>query len=316
MKITKLKITVLTVLLAASGNLSAEGRSFIGLGAGLMTDLGGLGSTIAVDGLSSGTAEYPALSGASMGSGCDQAPDPAACQRGVSGRSQQVIVPENKLITYERATAGLIDAKTSGSMTGGVLSGFYEYEWSNHFFARGGLNYIRKIMGGKTRSSVAGIEWLDITWDYKMLFAPIHLGIKVGDRDGAQMYGALGLLYFDGSFSVGGKNIGDIPAYIMKMNIGTQTSLDPVTNDLEGGALMYEASVFRGHGMGFAALVGVENRLENGDKIFLEVNHVTAGSQGKALAQDTGNRRHMSTHPTYPVIMNGTYFSAGYKVEL
>jgi hypothetical protein len=301
------------VFLTSQNAIYADGKSYLGIGLGLMTDLGGLGKTITVDGLSSSTAYTPALKGAGMGVSCEETADPVACKQGIPGVSQDVIVPENELITYQRATGGLMKSETNGSMTGGVIAGFYEHEWSNNFFARAGVSYVRKIMGGHTESSVAGIEWLNIDWDYKAVYVPVHLGMKVGDKEGTQMYGALGVTYFDGGFSVGGKNIGDIPGTVLGIGIGAQTSIDPVTGQPAGGALMYESVNFRAHGYGFTSLLGVENKLDNGDAIYLEVTHITAGSQGRGNTQDLGGARHMSTHPTYPVVLNGTYFSAGYK---
>jgi hypothetical protein len=310
-------VMILTAaFLSGTSQLAAEGRNYIGLGLGIMTDLGGLGKTITVDGLSSSTAYSPSYKGAAKGKPCEEAPDPVACKTGIPGVAQDVIVPENELITYKRATGGIISADTNGSMTGGVINGYYEHEWENKIFVRTGASYVRKIMGGHTESKAAGIEWLNITWDYKALYVPVHIGMKVGDKEGTQMYGAVGVTYFDGGFTIGGKNIGDIPGTMLGIQIGAQTSLDPVTGQPAGGPLLYENVNFKAHGFGFTSLLGVENRLSNGDAIFLEVNHITAGSQGRGNTQDIGGARHMSSHPTYPVVLNGTFFSVGYKIGI
>ena len=305
----------LLLLFFFSSALFAD-TGYIGGGLGFMTDLGNLGKTITVDGLSSQTAYEPNAETAVMMGGCDSAPDPTACRTYIGGDSQQSIVPENKLITMERITGGLVHSETSGAMTGLVGSLFYEHNWDNNLFVRGGVSYTRKVLGGQSRSYIAGIKWYDITWDYRALYTPAYFGIKAGDPQTAMVYGGVGVVYFDGWFQVGGYNNGEIPLYILGQTAGTTTSINPITGKAEGGPIYHESTKFKTHGWGFTALLGLEKKFEGGDALFVEVVHVFAGGQGRGNTADFGGSNHMTTHPTYPVTLNGTFFSTGYKVGI
>lgn len=301
---------ILTVLSLIGSPLSARG-SYIGGSVGLMSDLGNLGKTITVDGLDSALVGKPAMTGSSLGKGCSAAADQNACYREVPGTRAEVIVPENTLIAYEKLTGGILSADTGGSMTGLVLNLFYEYEWDSTF-GRIGVAYNKKVMGGQTTSSVLGAKWLDITWDYRVVYVPAYFGIKTNMGEKSSVYGALGLNYHDGYFRVGGRNMGDIPTQALGIPMGATTARDASGNEV-GGGLMYENATFNSSGVGFAVLLGVEEKLDNGDKWFIEVNHIFAGGQGTASTQDVGGIRHMTSVPVYPVTLNGTFFTMGYK---
>lgn len=313
MKRKYLSMVLIGLIIFVTGPLFAD-KGYIGGGLGIMTNLGDLGKTITVDGLDSTSTFEPNMETAVYMGGCDSAPDPAACRAQITGAYQQTIVPENKLITMQRVTGGLIKSETHGSMTGLVGSIFYEHDWENNLFVRGGISYNRKVLGGRSKSYVAGVKWYDITWDYRALYVPAYFGIKVGDEKKASVYAAMGVAYFDGWFQVGGYNNGEIPAYMLKTAVGTSTSYNTLTGQYEGGPIYHESTKFKTSGIGFTALLGLEKAFENGDAFFIEVTHIFAGGQGKGNTVDLGGATHMTTHPTYPVTLNGTFFSTGYKM--
>ncbi len=307
-------ILVSVSFLFFAGSIHARG-SYFGGSVGLMSDLNNLGDTIMLDGLDSSLGNHPSMTGAVLGQGCSGAADPTACQTEQPGVPSQVIVPENKLISYKRVTGGIIDAKTNGSMTGLVTNLFYEYEWET-MFTRVGASYIFKISGGNTESSVAGMKWLDINWDYRMFYVPVYLGIKNDVGESSSVYAAMGLNYFDGYFQVGGMNMGDIPTNLLGIPIGATTSLDATTGASLGGGLLHESTRFSANGIGFQLLIGAETEVASGDKLFIEINHIFAGGQGNGQTKDLGGLKHMTSAPTYPVTLNGTFFTFGYKYAI
>lgn len=309
-----IKLLLAIFLFVPAGALFARG-SYLGGSFGIVTDLNGLGETIMVDGLDSKLSGQPSMQGAVLGKGCSEAPDPTACNTEIPGTSAEVIVPENKLITLKRVSGGIVSADTGDSMTGLNLNLFYEQEWDTTF-ARVGISNIRKITGGRTRSSVAGIEWLNVAWDYKVTIVPLYYGIKSGVGESSSVYGAIGLNYYNGYFQVGGKNLGDIPTQLLGIPTGATTVIDPYTGATKGGGLLHESARFKANGFGTALLVGFETKTENGNKWFIEVNYIAAGGQGDANTQDLGGAKHMTSAPTYPFVLNGTYVTVGYKYAI
>ncbi len=304
------------LFISLAGSLQAR-ESYLGFSVGLMPDVGNLGETITKDGLYSLVGK-PSLAGASPVTGCRDAADPVSCQTEQPGNFQRIIYPENELIALEKNTAGLFKTETAGAMTGLVLNIFYEQEFENTFW-RAGFAYNRKVLGGDTSSTLMGVKWYDIHWDYKVLYIPAYFGIKHTAGETTSIYGALGMNYHEGGFDVGGRNIGDIPTTLLGSltgPVGTTTVYDSTTGKLTGGPVLFEQSKFRGHGFGFAVLLGFEKKLKNGNKWFIEVNHIFASSYGSAQAQDLGGVNHLSAFPTFIVTLAGTFFDVGYKLAM
>ena len=310
---------ILTTILFLSITPLAYGESHhIGLGLGLMPDQGSLGQTIAVDGMKSNFAGDPSMKGAVAGKGCSEATPADGCDTEQPWDRQTIIYPENELISMQKLSGGLFQTKTSGAMTGGVLSLFYEYTMDTTFL-RTGVTYTKKVMGGNTESTLAGVKWYDISWDYHALYVPLYAGIKTNMSESSRVYGALGVTYFDGGFEVGGTNYGEFPTTLLGEyvgGIGATTVKDATTGNDKGGPILFGKATFQSSGVGFSALMGVEAEIPgSSDLWFVEIPHVFNGGYSTANTEG-GIISHMSSAPTYPVVLTGTHMSLGYKVAL
>lgn len=310
------------VFMTAFSGVYAQG-SYIGFGLGLQDDLGQLTNTIVVDGLNS-SASYPTYVGRSAPFGCGSSlvisGQANPCYVEGTGGVQKAIISENTLIGLEKNTAGLVRSKTSGGMIGGVLAVFYEGETESGLFYRAGFNYTKKILGGKSESylfkgSPFEIKWYDIEWDYYAWHIPLYFGLKAGIGESASVYGGAGINYATGGWNLGGTNNGDYIGAILGLNQGLQTTVS------QSGAIVQlpaykEAAKFRVAGFGYQFMIGVETKLESGNKLFFEIETIKAGAQGTTPTTSDGGQQALADLAVYPISLSGTNFKFGYKLAL
>ncbi|GIX40611.1 MAG: hypothetical protein KatS3mg129_0344 [Leptospiraceae bacterium] len=170
----KLKHLLILLLGFSIGGLFAEG-AYLGYGLGLQFNLGDLGSTITKDGLDN---RYG---------------------------TQKIIVPENTIDVLQRS--GLVSRETKSAMSGLMINIFYERDLTDFFYRIEGA-YTRKIIGGRTKAQLAGYTFIDQAWDFYSIVIPLYLGIKANVSETASIYGALGINYFRGGWSLHGTNDG------------------------------------------------------------------------------------------------------------
>lgn len=307
------------VFLTAFSGVSAEG-SYIGFGLGLQDDLGSLTNTIVVDGLKSGNV-YPSKTGFAAVTGCGTLTASNACYRAGNKGQQKLIVPDNELIGLEKSTGGAIRSNAGGPMIGAVLSVFYESEVGSGMFYRAGINYTKKILGGKSESwlfkgSPLQTKWYDITWDYYSWNVPIYFGLKAGIGESTSVYGGAGLNYSEGGWDLGGTNNGDIPGTFLSTDIGVQTTTNSATGAVIQTPVVAEAVKFRVRSIGYQFLIGLETKLESGNKVFFELETIKAGSQGRVVTQSAGGSQGLAPIAAYPINLGGTNFKFGYKLAL
>jgi hypothetical protein len=175
-----IKKLLILVLGFSVGGVFAQ-SAYLGYGLGLQFDLAGLGATITKDGLDN---RYG---------------------------TQKIIIPENTIDVLQRS--GLVSRETKGAMTGLALSVFYERDMADFFYRIEG-SYTRKIMGGYTKAQLAGYTFIEQSWDFYSLVVPLYLGIKANVSESASVYGAFGINYFRGGWSLSGTVDGATPCYI------------------------------------------------------------------------------------------------------
>jgi hypothetical protein len=304
-------LAALLVFAAGTSAAYAEG-SYIGLAIGIQFDLGQLGGTIAKDGLDAGD-NFP------QGNRCNPTAvlSNSCLIQGVG--TQQLIVPENRLIALEANTLGAVRSTTNGPMQGAHLGLFYESEGESTFW-RVGIGHTRKVMGGESSSTLlkgTGLDytWYDIKWDFYAWFIPAIWGIKAGVGESASVYGGLGINYAWGGWSLGGINDGDALNNALAQNAGIRTSIDS-TGALSSVPVAYESVKFRVKSILPTFLIGFDKKLENGDKIFFEIEYVTAGGYDTAGVKSEGGARGLAPWATYPVVLGGTQYKFGYKMAL
>ena len=307
MKNRLLLVGALSVLSLSFEPLSAEG-SYAGFGVGLHFDLGTLGETIATDGLDSNVGN-PSLKNHQRGTtGCG---DDVECRREQPGNSQQLIVPENKLIALENSTNQAFTTKAKGAMTGLVLNGFWEKEGENTFL-RIGVDYTRKIAGGDTESYLAGVKWYDIHWDYRSVFVPVYYGYKARLGDTSAVYAGAGINYFFGGWDLSGNNLGDIPTYVLGLPVGTSSVVDQ-NGKSKGGSVMSENIRFRTRGVGFNVVIGVEKNTDSGNKVFFEIDRKFAAKYSTSRLSTSAGASALAPFASYPQNLSGTIYRFGHK---
>lgn len=278
----------------------AEG-AYLGLGLGLQFDLAGLGETITKDGLD--TNKWNSF---------DTTGNNPTTQ-------QKLIVPENEIDVFRHT--GLMTGKTDGAMHGGILSVFWEKEGDGIFY-RAGVDYTRKIQGGKTEATFATVKWLDQYWDYECWNVPVYAGMKAGVGETASVYGGLGINYYSGGWEVGGTNNGQIPFELSRGAITSgahfnQNVLQGATATSGGGPVLGEQIRFRTTGVGFNFLLGLERKMQSGNKTYFEIEHIIAGGMDNAPVRSYGS---IALSPlgnvSYPVNLSGTRFKFGIKVAM
>ncbi len=321
--------TLLTVAMMFAATSAVSAESYLGLGVGLNFNLGSLANTILNDGLDSGRGHPDLTANTGTTGTCSVATAIASggstgfdstCRTEVRGNKQQLIAPENELKALSKATGRLIEVDTNGSMTGLVLSAYYETnvltDWA---FFRVGLDYTFKVLGGETKSTIGGaIEWYKVIWDYKAINIPVYLGIKAAIGEKTAVYMGLGLNYFRGGWEVGGNNMGDLVAYGTGLtSYGAVTVEDPANgNRPVGGGFIGESIKLKGSGVGFNFLIGLEGKMASGNKFFMEYEIVTSGVVPVSQVKTAAAASHLAPFASKPVLVGGTNYKFGMKFPM
>lgn len=295
------KLIALAVVSFVATSVHAEG-SYLGLGLGLQFDLGSLAGTITKDGLETN-------------------------DDSVTGKKQKLIVEENKLDVLSKTP--FVEAKQGSAMTGGVFSVFYEKERTNDFF-RVGADYTTKIMGGHTEAKLLGLTTMDITWNYQALHIPAYYGLKAGVGENASVYGGLGLHYYKGGWGLKGSADGQIAhdiAAVAGVTALAGMATGPYNSNsiylgqpYAGGNLpvLGENIQFDVSGIGFNFLIGLERKLQSGDKTYFEIEYMVGAKMDNAPVRSIGTIASLASTGSisYPINLSGTRFKFGYKKAL
>lgn len=339
------KLLALVAVALATTGVHAEG-SYLGFGLGLQFDLGSLASTITKDGLdstkyhnSSASLTQADLAAAAAAYGSPTV-GPALAVLSVTGRTsaiQKMIVPENQLLIAENS--GILSAKTSGPMHGIVLSLFWEKENQDTFW-RVGASYTRKALGGETEATFAGYKMIDYNWSFESWIIPAYFGIKAGVGESTSVYGALGINYHRGGWGIEGTSDGQLAFELgttagLPLNIGPHLNrcviLDSCPNPssnsrtlteddwkgLNGGMPVWGEKIkFDVAGLGFNFLIGVERKLQSGNKMYFEIEHIIAGGHDTAPTRAPGTAVNLNSTFAYPINLGGTRYNFGYKIAM
>lgn len=300
---------VITFGFVFGGSLQAQ--TFIGFGAGLAFDLASLGATISNDGLDSNVGN-PSMAGARTGTGCGGI---STCLEEVPGTKQQLIVPENKLLTLEKASAGALRVtEANGPMMGLVLNVFYEMNWTNSFL-RIGVDMTRKVRGGESESTIVGFKWYHMEVNYRSMFIPVYYGFRanVGEKGGFYIGGGINL--HRGGFQIRGTNFGDAPTAVLGTPIGATTVMRsgrtiavPVVN---------EDTQFTVQGIGMNFVIGVDVGVGGGSsRMFIEMDQKIAGAQGIASTTSAGGQSGLRQIIAYPQNLSERTYRFGYKLGI
>lgn len=289
---------------------SVQAESYVGLGVGLAFDLAGLGATIANDGLDSNVGN-PSMSGASRGAGCG---GNVTCLQEVPGTNQELIIPENKLITLEKATAGAIRVKEAGGpMMGLVMSVFYESASGNTFW-RVGIDHTEKVRGGHTESDVIGFKWYHMEIDYTSTFVPVYYGFKAKVGETAAVYIGGGINFHRGGFGIRGTNYGDAPTAVLGTAVGATTVTNAAGNII-AIPVVNEDTQFKVQGIGMNFVMGIEMG-QGANKFFIELDQKIAGAQGIASTTSAGGQSGLRQIIAYPQNLSERTYRFGYKIGM
>ncbi|MFN3605497.1 MAG: porin OmpL1 [Leptonema sp. (in: bacteria)] len=294
------------------GSLFAQ-SAYYGYGAGLQFNVGDLGATITKDGLDNGAGD------------------------------QKIIIPENTIDVW--AKSGFVTRTTKSAMHGLILNLFYEKESTGTFW-RVGIDYTRKILGGKTKAQLAGYTLVDQNWDFNSLYIPLLYGIKAGVGESSSVYGAIGINYFRGGWSLSGTVDGATPCYVgltlgtynlcsfgpwgdqttrirvqTSREIGLPTTAVLATTPIDKfyqGAIFGEQIVFDVHGIGYNLLVGFETKMQNNSKFYIELEYLVAGGMDNAPVRSSGtvNQLAPTGYISYPINLSGMRWKVGIKNPL
>jgi len=305
-----IKKLLILVLGFSVGGVFAQ-SAYLGYGLGLQVDLAGLGATITKDGLDN---KYG---------------------------TQKIIIPENTIDVLQRS--GLVSIQTNGAMTGLALSVFYERDMADFFYRIEG-SYTRKIIGGYTKAQLVGYTLIEQSWDFYSLVVPLYLGIKANVSESASVYGAFGINYFRGGWSLSGTVDGATPCFVGRELTGQNTLcglgpsgiglVDPVTGvtgtganvaavrsnpeALYSGAIFGEQIVFDVGGVGFNFLIGLDKKLQSGSKFYFELEYLLDAKMDNAPVRSPGtvNQLASSGNISYPIVVGGLRYRLGYKQPL
>ncbi|TGK05682.1 porin OmpL1 [Leptospira selangorensis] len=292
------KALLVFAVLCSSFGLSA--KSYITGGLGLQFDLGSLGDTIATDGLDA--------------SGNYKTTDSTGTQNGVLPR--RAIIPENRLLSLQHTTNGLISAKTSGAMTGLVLSLGYEQDFGKAFFWRVNAHYTRKVMGGDTNAKFAGQSFYDITWDYHAVQVPVNVGIKLSVTEDTSFYIGAGVHYFNGGWSLAGSNrLNDVHNALVGAGVTSTTLLGLVADGTDPSA-NYEKTTFQVSGVAPNWLLGAQSRISDKGHIYMEVETLFSFKYGIGHPRSQGGAQGLAPSVAYPQVLGGNQYRFGYKHEI
>jgi len=314
-----IKKLLILVLGFSVGGVFAQ-SAYLGYGLGLQFDLGGLGGTITKDGLDN---RYG---------------------------TQKIIIPENTIDVYQRS--GIASKETKGAMTGLALSVFYERDMADFFYRIEG-SYTRKILGGYSKAQIAGYTFIEQSWDFYSLVVPLYLGIKANVSESASVYGAFGVNYFRGGWSLSGTVDGATPCFVGLQLAGQNGQtlcglaanglglINPILegelvpnppmyfpsafdyllfnrNKLYDGAIFGEQIVFDVSGIGFNFLIGVDKKLQSGSKFYFELEYLLSAKMDNApvRSQGTVNQLASTGNISYPIVVGGLRYRLGYKQPL
>ncbi|TGM95171.1 porin OmpL1 [Leptospira dzoumogneensis] len=294
------KALLVFAVLCSSFGLSA--KSYITGGLGLQFDLGSLGDTIATDGLDSST-NYS-----------------TTATDGTTGvLPRRAIIPENRLLSLQHTTMGLISAKTSGAMTGLTLSLGYEQDFGKAFFWRANAHYTRKVMGGETTGKFAGQTFYDITWDYHALQVPVNVGIKLSVTEDTSFYIGAGVHYFNGGWSLAGSNrLSDVHnalAALPPTTPGLTTIMGLVADGTDPSA-NWEKTTFQVSGVAPNWLIGAQTKISDKGSLYMEVETLFSFKYGIAHPRSAGGAVGLAPSVAYPQVLGGNQYRFGYKHEI
>ena len=312
-----IKKLLILVLGFSVGGVFAQ-SAYLGYGLGLQFDLAGLGATITKDGLDN---RYG---------------------------TQKIIIPENTIDVYHRS--GLVSRETKGAMTGLALSVFYERDMADFFYRIEG-SYTRKILGGYSKAQLAGYTFIEQSWDFYSLVVPLYLGIKANVSESASVYGAFGVNYFRGGWSLSGTVDGATPCSVGLELTGQNTLcglgpngiglINPISENefitsppfavpkaflivtanrdkLYDGAIFGEQIVFDVSGIGFNFLIGVDKKLQSGSKFYFELEYLLSAKMDNAPVRSEGTVNQLAStgNISYPIVVGGLRYRLGYKQPL
>lgn len=311
-------LLVLAVLLSSVASLSAKSYAVVGFG--LQLDLGQLGGTITKDGLDAASYFGPVRSSntctVGADAGCIQDPSKAAGTGNYVGVAPRRAIPaENRLITLDRTTGGLVNARsTKGAMVGGNLMVGYESDFSKYFFWRVAAEYTQKISGGVTKADIAGYNIVDITWGFSSIVIPATVGIKINVTEDAAVYMGAGLNYFNGGWSLNGMN--NIKSGYDMLTAAGLTSVANLLSDGTDPVVTREHTRFRASGIAPNFLIGTQARISDKGHVFLELETIMSAAYAVGKTQSVGGASNLSPYPAYPIVVGGQIYRFGYKHEL
>ena len=297
-----LKKLIILLLGFSVGGVFAQ-SAYLGYGLGLQVNLGDLGGTITKDGLEN---RYG---------------------------TTKIIIPENTIDVLHRS--GLVNRETDGAMTGLALSIFYERDLADFFYRIEGA-YTRKILGGNTKAQMAGVTIVDQNWDFYSIVVPVYLGIKANVSESASVYGAFGVNYFRGGWKLYGTVDGATPCYVGIVLTGSPidtlcklgpNGADILTNRtaaytnpelLYSGAILGEEIVFDVSGIGFNFLLGVDKKLQSGNKFYFEIEYLLDAKMDNAPVRSIGTVTQLAPtgNISYPIVVGGVRYKLGFKQPL
>ncbi|PKA14488.1 porin OmpL1 [Leptospira haakeii] len=293
------KALLVFAVLCSSFGLSA--KSYITGGLGLQFDLGSLGDTIATDGLDA-SGNYATV-------------DSKGTTTGVLPR--RAIIPENRLLSLQHTTNGLISAKTSGAMTGLVLSLGYEQDFGKAFFWRVNAHYTRKVMGGDTTAKFAGQSFYDITWDYHAVQVPVNVGIKMSVTEDTSFYIGAGVHYFNGGWSLAGNNrLSAVHDFLAGLGPSVPSTLLGLVADGTDPAANYEKTTFQVSGVAPNWLLGAQTKISDKGSLYMEVETLFSFKYGIGHPRSQGGAQGLAPSVAYPQVLGGNQYRFGYKHEI
>lgn len=293
------KKTIVFLLLLLLPGVYAEAKNYAMGSLGLQFDLGELGGTIATDGLdSSGSYATTSTDG----------------QPGVLPR--KAVIPENRLLTLQHSSNGLISTKTNGAMTGLVLSLGYEQDFGKAFFWRVNAHYTRKVMGGDTEAKFAGQSFYHMTWEYSAIQIPVNVGIKLSVSEDAALYLGAGVHYFKGGWTLAGHNrLNDVHQALVDANI-TDTTVLGLVSDGTDPAANWENTKFNVSGVAPNWLIGAQARVSDKGHIYMEMETLFSFQYGIAHPSSEGGIVGLAPSVAYPQVLGGNQYRFGYKHEI
>ncbi|WP_016758157.1 MULTISPECIES: porin OmpL1 [Leptospira] len=309
----------LAVVFSSAASLSAKSYAIVGFG--LQLDLGQLGGTITKDGLDAATYYGPVRSTNTCTVNandptCVQNPSkPAGEGNYVGVGTRRAIAAENRLITLDRTTGGIINARsTKGAMVGGNLMVGYESDFGKYFFWRVAAGYTQKISGGITKADIAGLNIVDITWGFSAIVIPATVGIKLNVTEDAAVYMGAGLNYFNGGWSLNGMN--NIKGGHDILAAAGVTSIANLLADGTDPITTREHIRFRATGIAPNFLIGTQARVTDKGHVFLELETIMSAAYSVGKTQSIGGASTLAPFPTYPIVVGGQIYRFGYKHEL